>query len=86
MPWMPEFWIERKDYDALESQLKYFDAWEFSIAGKSGVVLSAGECNQPHYHLHEIIRNVPHWILNSEGGGCSTCGEWGKQISNYEPD
>lgn len=84
MSWNPEFWIKKEDFLKLESKLSNYNVWEFTIADIKGVVLTAGSCSEPHRELHEIIENVPHYILNSEEIGCDNCVTWGKQLYEYQ--
>jgi hypothetical protein len=86
MSWNPDIWIRKEDFKRLEDKLKYYDVWEFNIAGIAGCVIKAGEFSSTHMELDEILSGISHWILNGEGKNCVNCIEWGNQIYEYKGD
>lgn len=83
MSWNPVFLVKKKDYESKKDELyelESLEMWEFQIDNLDGVVMVAGESTQPSRLLHEVIQDVPHWILNGEGEGCEDCKGWGEKI------
>lgn len=85
MSWTPTFFVKKKDFYNFKSSICAIDsddlgAWEFSIDGVQGVVISAGESSYSNRELHDVIKGLPHWILNGEGEACGNCHDWGDKI------
>lgn len=91
MSWTPTFFLKRKDFDNFKSSIASIDGddvrvWEFSIGEVKGVVVSAGDTTYGSRNLHDVFRDLPHWILDGEGEACENCHGWGDSIelSNEE--
>lgn len=86
MSWTPTFWIRKSDFVSLKDSIKAFDnlgdiwAWEFEVAGHSGVVFESPRTSHLSEELHDLIEQVPHWLLNSESERCENCICWGNKI------
>lgn len=89
MSWTPDFWIKESDFIKLKDyilnlgNLDSAQSWKFKIAGQNGVVIHAGESSSTNREIHDIIKNIPHWLLNSEGEICENCYGWGDEIDEY---
>ena len=82
MPWTPEFWIYKKNFEMLRPALAEVEdvvAFRFNVAEKEGVVVGVEvESSSLHEKLHDALKEVPHWIINGESGyGPECCKEWG---------
>lgn len=84
MSWTPDFLITRTDFESLRTSLSKYNCFEFKIENSEYIILNAGETSQSHRELHEIIKDVKHYLVNGEGETCLNCVEWGEQIYEYE--
>jgi hypothetical protein len=90
MSWTPSIWIKKADFERVMGQLDQLevcDAWEYSIAGVDGVVLSGGEGSARNRDIHAVIHNahIPHWLIDGEGAECDDCQTWGEKVMEAYP-